>query len=1246
MMTLACFCPAKSPSRADAVCQVDRIRRVRHVDAQLQCLASFCFLLFGGLLASSATSAEQVDYLRDVKPILKAKCFSCHGALKQESGLRLDAGPLIRQGGDSGAAIAVGKPAESLLIEKVSAHDEAERMPPEGEPLTVQQIAVLTAWIEQGARSPADERPEEDPREHWAFKKPMRPDLPEVENAARVANPIDAFIAAEHEQRGLVPLQRAEKQILLRRVYLDLIGLPPTREELHALLADDSPDAYESVVDRLLESKHYGERWGRHWMDVWRYSDWYGRRQVGDVRNSYPHIWRWRDWIINSLNDDKGYDQMVREMLAADELYPTDDSRMPALGFIVRNWFSLNYDTWKQDLVEHTGKAFLGLRLNCAHCHDHKYDPITQEEYFRFRAFFEPLEFRHDRVPGGPALAKYMRYGPGSGASLKPIEAGLPRVYDLYPDEKTFMYRLGDTRDRLDRPPVSAAAPAILGGANLPIEQVDLPAAAWYPGLKSFVQRDEMQKRQAAVKSAKDALAKATSAIEPLKQQLAQAEQHLAEAEKKVTDTPKAQPRSTDNLIAWWRFEGADDANGFLADASANEHTLRRITGTEPPAAPFALASSGATKAFLKSLPSDEVDNKQAAEFQQDRSFAYVAASGSPKFYANTFALEAFVHFDVARRNFNRTIADYEGGWTLLHRGLDEKTFELRLRYFNSTGQIRDVATASSTADMETNEKLILNTAHDYYVCLVMGEHSVTLWAADLTTRSPLQSFQFARSTGDQDFSKLARPADDTPFKIGNSDGTGRVDGLIDEVRYTRTGLSLQQIAAAVGQSTSTAVQQAAVKAAEMKRKLGSSQLGLVAAETQLAAAQTELKAIQARVAADKARYEGPEKDAAELAKAAAMVERDAKLATNRAKLSQAEKLLADNRDADKPDAKRMKQAEQDAAAARKAIAALETPPNETPSEYTPLGPEYPKTSTGRRRALADWIGNRDNPLPARVAVNHIWMRHFGRPLVESVFDFGRSGKKPTHPELLDWLAVELMDHDWSMKHVHRLIVTSNTYQLSSRPGVTDHPNFAIDKDNASWWKFERRRLEAEIIRDSMLHVSGQLDPALGGPEIQSSEELTSNRRSLYFTVYPEAGGAMRFMTLFDPPDPTDCYRRTDSIVPQQALAMSNSVLSLNQGRRLADKLSKELAQADAEDNEFIIASFEQVLCRKPSAEERDVCGAFLTKQRELYQEAGAEQLKISASKGSVAAATNPAQRARESLVRTLLNHNDFITVH
>ncbi len=197
-----------------------------------------------------------------------------------------------------------------------------------------------------------------------------------------IRNPIDAFIAAEHQARGLKARPEASKEILLRRVYLDLIGLSPTPKELTAFEKDDSPDAYEKVVDRLLADPRYGERWARHWMDVWRYSDWAGWSGGNQIRDSKPHIWQWRDWIVESLNADKGYDQMIVEMLAADEVAPEDTNTLRATGFLVRNYKMLSREQWLEDTVKHTSQAFLGVTMGCAKCHDHMYDPISQAEYY------------------------------------------------------------------------------------------------------------------------------------------------------------------------------------------------------------------------------------------------------------------------------------------------------------------------------------------------------------------------------------------------------------------------------------------------------------------------------------------------------------------------------------------------------------------------------------------------------------------------------------------------------------------------------------------------------------------------------------------------------------------------------------------------------------------------------------------------------------------------------------------------
>ncbi len=459
-----------------------------------------CSLLAVVLLVAPATTvARDVDYLRDVKPIFKRHCYSCHGSLKQEGNLRVDTAAAMARGGESGSAIESGNVDGSYLLSRIRDEDESTRMPQGSAPLSAQEISIITAWVEQGAAGPADEKPEADPRDHWAFRRPLRPDVPQIASLSLVIrNPIDAFVADEYRQHQLQPVEEADKATLLRRVTLDLTGLPPTRDELHCFVADDSPEAYERVVERLLGSPQYGERWGRHWMDVWRYSDWYGRRSVPDVMSSFPTIWRWRDWIVRSLNEDKGYDQMIVEMLAADEVVPEDDSAIVATGFLVRNWFKWNYNQWMKDNVEHTGKAFLGLTFNCAHCHDHKYDPISQRDYFAMRAFFEPLDLRQDRVRGEPDPGKFQDYV--YGAAYGPIAGGMIRIYDRRSDAVTRMYGRGDERSIIEgEEPVEPGLPALFDYEIGKPHEVELPPMVVYPGLKSFIAEEELAKVKATV---------------------------------------------------------------------------------------------------------------------------------------------------------------------------------------------------------------------------------------------------------------------------------------------------------------------------------------------------------------------------------------------------------------------------------------------------------------------------------------------------------------------------------------------------------------------------------------------------------------------------------------------------------------------------------------------------------------------------------------------------------------------------
>jgi len=760
-----------------------------------------------------------------------------------------------------------------------------------------------------------------------------RPSVPKVNDAGWVRNPIDAFVAAEREARGLAPRPEAEKAVLLRRVSLDLTGLPPTVEELHAFLDDESSDAYERVVEKLLASPLYGERWGRHWMDVWRYSDWAG--WGAQVRDSQPHIWHWRDWIIESLNRDKPYDQMVIEMLAADEVSPADPDALRATGYLVRNFKLLSREKWMQDTVDHTAQAFLGLTLGCARCHDHMYDPILQKEYYQVRAIFEPHQVRIDRVPGVVDTAAN----------------GLPRVFDATLDAKTFLFIRGDDRTPAQES-LEPGVPEALGGTFAKAEPVTLPPEAYAPGKRAFEAADDLAASQAMAEKARQAHAEAERAL---------------------------------------------------------EKPLLRAFVIDP----------------LHALPAIN--------------------------------------------------------WPAL-------------------------AIAAEAVELTSVEASVAEARHEALEAVVQAEQ-------------------------------------------------------LEEK----------------GQASSEANNNRAVEAARAQRKVA------------LLEAQREV------VVAGQARQAAPANLRAEHDK----------------KVADASKALA------------------------RAVGESGKPVT-TAYAKRPIT-TYPKTSTGRRLAFARWIAARENPLTARVAVNHIWLRHLGQAIVPTVNDFGRNGRPPTHPALLDWLAAELMDEGWSMKAIHRLIVTSSTYRQASTP---DRSSLATDPDNTYLWRFSPRRLEAEAVRDCVFAVAGTLDGAMGGPDIDYNKGLTTPRRSLYFRHAAEK--RMEFLVLFDGPSVTECYRRHETTLPQQALALANSELALRQSRLLA----RSLAETTGSDpSAFTLAAFERVLSRTPTRDELIECLAFLhERERKLSPGSATLSGRLADAKRQTPA-PNPALRARESLVHVLINHHDFVMI-
>jgi hypothetical protein len=421
--------------------------------------------------------------------------------------------------------------------------------------------------------------------------------------------------------------------------------------------------------------------------------------------------------------------------------------------------------------------------------------------------------------------------------------------------------------------------------------------------------------------------------------------------------------------------------------------------------------------------------------------------------------------------------------------------------------------------------------------------------------------------------------------------------------------------------------------------------LAVTVAERTLKAAEAQLDSIAARAAADRMRLmppaENSESSAKELSLAASRSERVVTAIRADEALSRAKLAL-------------LEAATDKKAAAEKTVAtaktALETATKaiETPSEtYTPIpgakktqedyqnrnaDAPYPTTSTGRRTAFAKWLTHPSHPLPARVAINHIWSRHMGRPLVPTVFDFGRKGTPPTHPALLDWLAVELVEHNWSMKHIHRLIVTSQTYRLSSsNAGATD-AMLAADADNQFYWRMNPVRMEAQIVRDSLLSLAGELDVSLGGPSIAVTDDA-SRRRSLYFVH--SHNDHQKFLSMFDDANVLDCYRRAESIVPQQALALENSPFVAAMASGIAQRLAAGRAAegetgSGGDDGDFVRDAFVTILSVEPTPDEEATLLELLTRMTELAKAKNRP---------------NPVTAARTSVVQTILNHNDFITI-
>jgi hypothetical protein len=988
--------------------------------------------------ASFAAAPREIDFNRDVRPILAENCFACHGrdAAQRKADLRLD----VRDAAIEAGAIAPRDGEGSTLVERIRSAVAAERMPPpkSKKVLTEEQKAILTQWIAEGAKYQA----------HWAFLEPVRPAPPELARSGQAPGAIDRFVRARLEAEGLAPSPEADRGTLIRRLTLDLLGLPPSAEEVEAFVADRDPKAYEHLVKRLLESPHFGERLALDWLDSARYADTNGFSIDGG-----RHAWLWRDWVIQAFNDNKPYDQFLLEQLAGDLLPDRTEGQLIATGFQRNNMVTHeggtipeeNLTNYNADRVKTLGESILGLTLGCAQCHDHKFDPVAQQEYYQLFAFFNTLDDRgldgNAGVNPGPSVTAHTVLRTSEVASLRARIAALAA--------------------ELARPD-----PAVL--------------EAWV-------------ERQRALDDARGQ----GLALHPLEVLKVSTPNRGAGFD--MEDGNRVRLRQVGDLAAF-------DISTRLPELDAP------ITGLRVVVHPLAELPGGG-------WGSGPVEPRRARRARSDKDKEGDDREDDPAF-KGTFMLTAIAV----------TADAVPGDQVNLHRL-----------------QAIERVTASSW-----------DPSHPPAGCL--DPRNEDGWAPDLAASGPVHLT-----------ATFAAPirTELTPFltaQLNFGAGKSLVPGLIE-------------VFAVTGNDDDTDLPPAIVAALE------------TAERDRPAEVQAELW----RYCADHA--EEPRSRRVALAN----------LKERLAVLTEAFPAMVMN-----------------VAAKPRATFILNrgdySQPTTQVSPGTPAAlPPLPEGAPANRLGLAQWLTMRDNPLTARVAANRLWKLFFGTGIVATPADFGAQGEWPSHPELLDWLAVEFVESGWNVKHLVRLIVTSATYRQRSSAS----PEFlARDPANRLLARGPRFRLSAELIRDSALKQSGLLVPRLGGPSVNpytpgdlwrevshyGSTPATAQtfvqdhgeklyRRSLY--TYWKRTAPPPNMTAFDAPNREVCtVARASTNTPLQALVTLNDTQFVEAARAFAERILGHAGNDDAR----LRWAFLETVSRSPSAEEAAILRGALARERRRYR--------------------------------------------
>jgi hypothetical protein len=1018
----------------------------------------FAFLAFLPADNSSLVLGQtgSIDFQRDVRPILSNHCFACHGPDDQhrEADLRLDQADSALE-----SAIVAGDPDASEFIKRIMTEDPDQVMPPpdSDKPLSGDQMEVLRQWIEQGAAYDG----------HWAFVAPQRPAVPNPAPSEWIRNPIDAFVLDRMQPAKLSPSPEADRVTWIRRASLDLIGLPPTIQEVDAFLADTSTNAHETQVERLLKSPHFGERWARIWLDAARYAD-----SDGYEKDKPRVMWFYRDWVINAFNRDLPYDQFIIQQVAGDLLTDASQDSRVATGFLrnsmVNEEGGADPEQFRMeamfDRMDAIGKSVLGLTIHCSQCHSHKYDPLTQHDYYRLFAF---LNQTHDAIV--PVFTQ---------DESRQRDSILNRIAEIEQDLKT---SLPDWADRM---------------------------AAW-----------EETVRQS----------------EPAWEVLHPFDLPFEGQKFRVLD---------DSSIVSESYAPTSSAPEFLANTNAQGITAIRLELLTHPQLPLGgpgrsiRGTAALTEMAVFVAPADDPGKRTKVKIVSATADVNPEQTPLPDFARikdkeNDKRITGPIEFAIDDNKETAWTTDNDPG----RRNQSRKAvFVLEQPVGFPQGTIVTVQPSMNHGGWNSDDN------QNY----LMGRYrfSLTTAAAPVADPLPHQVRQWlqvphaARTQSQHDaiFSHWRTTVD--AWKEANQE----IESLWKTFPEGTTQLVLQQL--------------------------------------------------------------------------------DAPRPT----------FVLRRGDFLSPD-----------------------------QQVEPGVPEFlhplPESSDATRLSFAKWLVDKRSPTTARAIVNRIWQAYFGIGLVETSDDLGSQGTPPSHPELLDWLAVELMDNDWSLKHIHRLIASSATYrQLSNRD---DHAQ-QTDPYNRLLARGPRFRVDAELVRDVTLAASGLLNPTLGGPAVcpPAPRFLFEPPASYGPKTWQEAVGDQRYrrglytfrfrsvpypmLETFDAvPGNVSCIRRNRSNTPLQALTSLNEPLAIESARSLADTTLREGGEGD---EQRLIYAMRRCVQRPPSADELTILRRLLDQHRSRMQAGEIDGAKVVGA----AVTDDPAQTSERAawmlVARVLLNLDETIT--